>query len=148
MSTDNKEIFRRVVEEVIEGGDFAAFDELIDEQIVCHDPSEPGPIRGHDAYRASMELYRRALAGLQVRIDDQIAEGDKVVTRWTATGRHDSDLFGMPATGKDVEFTGIDIDRIENGRIVEEWVNWDTLGLLYQLGVIPEVSPEAGEQVA
>ena len=148
MSTDNKEIFRRVVEEVIEGGDFAVFDELIDEQIVCHDPSEPEPIRGRDAYRAAMELYRSAFSGLRVRIDDQIAEGDKVVTRWTVSGRHDGDLFGMPATGKDVEFTGIDIDRIENGRIVEEWTNWDTLGLMYQLGVIPEVSPEAGEPVA
>lgn len=148
MSTDNKEIFRRVVEELIEGEDFAALAELIDEQIVCHDPSEPGTIRGRDAYRASMELYRSAFSGLRVRIEDQIAEGDVVVSRWTATGRHDGDLFGMPATGKDVEFTGIDIDRIENGRIVEEWANWDTLGLLYQLGVIPEVSPGAGEAVA
>lgn len=148
MSTESKQIFRRVVEEAIEGGDFGAFDELIDERIVSHDPSEPGPIRGREAYRAAIERYRSAFSGLRIRIDDQIAEGDKVVTRWTATGRHDGDLFGMPATGKDVEFTGIDIDRIENGRIVEEWVNWDTLGLLYQLGVIPEVSPGAGEAVA
>ena len=148
MSNNNKQIFRRVVEEVIEGGDFAAFDELIDQRIVSYDPSEPEPIRGREAYHASMELYRSAFSGLHVRIDDQIAEDAKVVTRWTASGRHDGDLFGMPATGKDVEFTGIDIDRIENGRIVEEWTNWDTLGLMYQLGVIPEVSPQASEPVA
>jgi steroid delta-isomerase-like uncharacterized protein len=148
MSTHDKQIFRRVIEEVIEGGDFAAFEELIDERIVSYDPSEPEPIRGREAYRAAIERYRSAFSGLHVRIDDQVAEGDKVVTRWTASGRHDGELFGMPATGKDVEFTGIDIDRIENGRIVEEWTNWDTLGLMYQLGVIPEVSPEAGEPVA
>ncbi len=147
MSTHDRQIFRRVIEEVIEGGDFAAFEELIDERIVSYDPSEPEPIRGREAYRAALERYRSAFSGLRVRIDDQVAEGDKVVSRWTATGRHDGALFVMPATGKDVEFTGIDIDRIENGRIVEEWTNWDTLGLMYQLGVIPEVSLESREPV-
>jgi steroid delta-isomerase-like uncharacterized protein len=141
VNTDNKRIFRRVVEEVIEGGDVAAFEELVHEQIVCHDPSEPAPIRGREAYRAAIEVYRTAFSGLRVRIDDQVAEGDRVVTRWTASGRHDGDLLGMPATGKEVEFTGIDIDRIENGRVVEEWTNWDALGLMYQLGVVPEAAP-------
>jgi steroid delta-isomerase-like uncharacterized protein len=148
MSTDNKRIPRRLVSEVVENGDLGTLDELIDERIAYHTPSEREPIRGREAYQAGVELYRGALSNLRIRIDDQIAEGDRVVSRWTATGRHDGELLGMPATGRRVEFTGIDIDRIENGRIVEEWTNWDTLGLMYQLGVIPEVSAKAGERIA
>jgi predicted ester cyclase len=83
-----------------------------------------------------MDSFLSALAGLRARIDDQIEQGDKVVTRWSITARHDGELFGAPPTGKEIVFTGIDIHRIENGRIVEEWDNWDALGLMRQLGVV------------
>ncbi len=66
-----------------------------------------------------------------------IAEGDQVVTRWSGRGTHTGDLPGIPATGKQTLVTGIQIDRIVNGKVVEDHVNWDTLGLLQQLGVIP-----------
>ena len=141
MSNANKEIVRRKkFEEMIGNGNSAVVDELVDEDVVSYDPSEPEPVRGRDAYRAGVEMYLNAFSGLRTRIDDQVAEGDKVVTRWTITGRHEGDLSGIPPTGKDVEFTGIDIHRLKDGRIVEEWTHWDTLGLMRQLGVVPEVA--------
>ena len=137
MSNGTKEIVLRKFEALSEGS-LAALDEAIGDEIVSYDPSEPGPLRGRDAYRAAVETYLSAFSGLRARIEDQVAEGDKVATRWTVTGRHDGELSGVPPTGKEVEFTGIDIHRIENGRIVEEWTSWDALGLMRQLGLVPE----------
>jgi steroid delta-isomerase-like uncharacterized protein len=82
-------------------------------------------------------MYRAAFPDLKITVEDQIAEGDKVVTRWTAEGTHDGDLPGLPASGRSSTVTGIGIDRIEGGKIVEAWGNWDTLGMLQQLGAIP-----------
>jgi steroid delta-isomerase-like uncharacterized protein len=82
-------------------------------------------------------MYRAAFSDLQMTVEDQIAEGDMVVTRWTAVGTNDGDLPGMPASGRSSTVTGIGIDRIEDGKIVEAWGNWDTLGMMQQLGVIP-----------
>ena len=88
-----------------------------------------------------MAITSTSTSALAARIDDQVSEGDKVVTRWTFTGRHEGELFGIPATGMDVEFAGIDIHRIREGRIVEEWTTWDALGLVRQLGAAPEMGP-------
>jgi steroid delta-isomerase-like uncharacterized protein len=73
-------------------------------------------------------------------LDEQIAEGDKVVTRWTATGIHQGGFAGFPATGKPVVITAINIHRIENGQIQEGWLNWDALGFLQQVGVAPQLA--------
>jgi steroid delta-isomerase-like uncharacterized protein len=70
-------------------------------------------------------------------IEDQVAEGDKVVTRWTATGTHKGELMGIPPSGKKVRVTGIAIDRLEDGKIVESWSSFDQLGMLQQIGAIP-----------
>jgi steroid delta-isomerase-like uncharacterized protein len=139
MTTDNKALVRREVEEALSGGNLGVLDELIADEYVSYDPAAPEPIRGREAYKALIAGYRQGLGeALAVRIDDQIAEGDKVVTRWTARGRHDGELFGIPPTGRQVEITGISIERLEGGRIVEDWVNWDALGLMRQLKVIPD----------
>lgn len=143
MTTPNKLIVRRKMDEVISSGDLSVLDEVFDEEVVSHDPSEPGPIRGRDAYRASVEELLAAFPRRRLTIDDQVSEGDKVVTRWTFTGRHEGHLFGIPATGVDVEFAGIDIHRVRRGRIVEEWTSWDALGLMRQLGAVPEMGPVA-----
>lgn len=135
---DPKSIVRRKFDEFIPRWDLSLVDEIFGEDIVSHDPAEPAPLRGREAYRASAEVFGAAFPRLRIRIDDQIAEGDRVVTRWTASGRHDGELFGRPATGKQVEFTGIDIHRVRDGRIVEEWASWDALGLMRQLGLIPQ----------
>ena len=92
---------------------------------------------GIDAAKASIAGYRDAFPDLKVTIEDQIAEGDRVVTRWKAKGTQQGELMGMPATGKQATVTGITIDLIKSGRITESRTNWDTLGLLQQLGAIP-----------
>ena len=75
------------------------------------------------------------------RRQEQIAEGDLVVTRWTAMGTNDGELMGMSPTGKSVKIEGIGVDRIADGKVVESWGCWDTLGMMQQLGAIPEAQP-------
>ena len=80
---------------------------------------------------------RAAFSGFTITIDDQIVEGDKGVTRWTARGVHTGEHLGIPATGRQVEITGINIGRFEDGKIVDEWSRGDDVKLLRQLGVLP-----------
>ena len=86
------------------------------------------------------EFITGYLAGFpdgRITIDGQLAEGDMVATRWTGRGTHQGELMGIPPTGKQVTVSGITISRVKNGKVVEEWSNWDTLGMLQQLGVVP-----------
>jgi steroid delta-isomerase-like uncharacterized protein len=136
----NKAISRRVVEEVFNQGRLEAADELVSPDFIGHDPALPEPMRGPDGLRAQAEGYRSAFPDMRLTIEDEIAEGDRVVTRWMARGTHQAELFGIPATGKQATVTGMTIDRIVDGRIVETWNNWDTFGLLQQLGAIPEMA--------
>jgi steroid delta-isomerase-like uncharacterized protein len=74
-------------------------------------------------------------------VEDLIAEGDKVVTRYTFRGTHQGELMGIPATGRVVTYTGIYISRLAGGKFVEDWVSFDALGLMQQLGAIPQMAP-------
>lgn len=82
-------------------------------------------------------MYRSAYPDTHFTVEDQIAEGDKVVTRWTGRGTHQGELMGVAPTGNEVTVRGIEIDRIVGGRIEETWVNYDTSGMMQQLGVVP-----------
>jgi len=84
-----------------------------------------------------VSMYLTAYPDTHFTIEDQIAEGDTVVTRWTARGTHKGPLMGIPPTGKQVTVTGISIGRVVNGKTVEGWSNYDTLGMMQQLGVVP-----------
>ena len=88
--------------------------------------------------KKTIAMYREAFPDTSFEIEDQLAEGDKVVTRWTATGTMEGELMGMQPTGKNATITGITIDRIEKGKIVEGWTNWDTLAMMQNIGAIPE----------
>jgi steroid delta-isomerase-like uncharacterized protein len=88
-------------------------------------------------YKQLVTMYLAAFPDLHLTIEDQIAEGDKVVIRWTAHGTHKGNFMGIPPTGKEAVVTGITIDRFANGKTVEAWNNSDDLGLLQQLGVVP-----------
>jgi len=140
MSEQNKTIARRQVEEAFNEGKLGVIDELIAPSFVNHDPATPEPIRGPEDFKEFVKTYRSAFPDLRVTIEDQIAEGDKVVSRWSARGTQKGELLGMPASGKQATVTGISIDKIEGGKIVESWNNWDTLGMLQQLGAIPETA--------
>jgi steroid delta-isomerase-like uncharacterized protein len=140
MSEQNKAVSRRLVEEFFVAGNFDVADELVDASYIGHDVAAPEPIRGHEGLKEQAKGYRGAFPDLTLTIEDQIAEGDKVTTRWTARGTHRGDLFGISPTGKQATISGITIDRFSGGKIVESWDNWDALGLMQQLGAIPAMA--------
>ena len=136
MSEQNKAIVRRLMEGCFNTGDLAVIDELCSTDYVSHDPGQD--VRGPEEFRQQGTMYRTAFPDdIQVTIKDQIAEGDMVVTRWTGGGTHKGQMMDIPPTGNYVTVTGIDISRIESGKIVESWSNFDQLGMMQQLGVIP-----------
>ena len=135
MANGNKEIVRRVLEEIWE--DPGVADELVSSDYVGHDPARPDPIRGPQGVKDNARDYRNAFEGARIIVKDQIAEGDVVASRWEGRGRHTGELMGIAPTGKDVVVEGINFSRIKDGRVVEEWSNWDTLGMLQQIGAIP-----------
>jgi predicted ester cyclase len=133
-SEDNTKAVRACFENASQGN-FDALDEILAPDYVLH----PEEVRGREGLQAMVEGYRSALSGLRVTIDQQFTEGDYVATRFTISGTHDGDLMGTPATGNPVAFTGITISRCEGGRIVEEWEITDAVGLLRQVGALPEM---------
>ncbi|MGH2954469.1 MAG: ester cyclase [Solirubrobacterales bacterium] len=137
----NQEIARRIPEEGFGGGNFDLFDEHVAEDYVGHDPVDEEDSRGVEALKERASGYRTAFSDLNVAVEECFGEGDLVCTRWTASGTHDGELFGMPPTGKSMRIEGLSIDRFENGKVVETWDNWDALGMMQQLGAIPEQQP-------
>ncbi len=135
MSTEeNKALDRRFTEEVWNRGNLAVVDELMSADYHEHDPTIPA---GSEGFKQFVLMYRSAFPDVNFTIEDQIAEGDKVVSRWTARGTHKGELMGIPPTGKQVTVTGIVIGRYANGKLVEGWSNYDALGMLQQLGAVP-----------
>ena len=112
-------------------------DEVYTPDLVWHDPDQE--IRGSEEAKQFLSTYQTAFPDLNATVEDVIAEGDKVVTRWTIRGTHQGEIeeFGPP-TGKQAELQGITIHRIEGGKILEEWNRYDNLSLLQQLGLAPE----------
>ena len=132
----NKAVVRRFYEE-IDKGNLAAMDELVAENYIDHSPPPfPGLAPGRAGLKQAFEIFWVATPG-QHHIEDQIAEGDKVVTRIRVTGTHEDDLPGISKTGNKLETTATVTHRIEDGRLAEKWSNKDELGFLQQLGVIP-----------
>jgi predicted ester cyclase len=134
----NKENARRWFEEVFSNGNLVLIPELIAPEYVNHDTNVPGGVwRGLEGANALIDTYRSPWPDVRFTVEDQVTEGDRVVTRWSATGSHTAPFGKISATGKKVVFTGINVKRIVNGKAVEEWVNFDLMGLLQQLGAIP-----------
>jgi len=145
MSTEeNKAIHRRVFEEVFNQGKLDVASQIFATDYIFH-VSVPGEVRGPEGFKQMVSMYRTAFPDLQYTIEDQISEGDKVVTRWTCSGTHKGELMGIAPTSVQGTVTGIVIGRIAGGKIVEDWGNWDALGMLQQLGVVPPIG-EAGKE--
>jgi steroid delta-isomerase-like uncharacterized protein len=137
----NKAVARRFLEEVFGQGKLAVADEIVAPDHVDRGPGTlPGLPPGPEGSKMIVTVYRNAFPDIHFTIDEQIAEGDKVVTRWTGHATHKGELAGIPATGKSATVAGIGVDRIENGKIVESWGLFDQFGMLQQLGVIPAPS--------
>jgi predicted ester cyclase len=138
-SEQNKAIVRRLLEEPWKG-DLRVIDELVDRKYVGYDPAIPEPLRGPEGFKENISTYRAAYSDARITVDEQIAEGDKVATRWTGRGKHDGDLMGIDPTGKQVKVSGLTLSRLTNGKVIEEYTNWDTFGMMQQLGVVPELA--------
>jgi steroid delta-isomerase-like uncharacterized protein len=140
MSEHNKAVVRRLFEEVINKGNLSVADELFTPNYEHHDPSSPDFGRGPESAKKRATLYRNAFPDLRMTIEDIIAEGDTVMVRWSSRGTHKGELRGIAPTGKQVNVSGVTIARLSNGKLAEAHVNWDALGLMQQLGAVPEVA--------
>ena len=141
----NKASSRRFLEEAANKGNLDLIDEIADANCVTHQADGVGnDLRGREALKQLVKMYKVAFPDLRFTVEDQVAEGDKVVTRWSSEGTHKGELMGIPPTGKHAaHVTGISIDRYSGGKFVEGWTNWDTLGLMQKLGVIPALGQPA-----
>ena len=139
MSEGNKNAVRRLFEEVWNKGNLQVTDELFTPNYTHHDASTPDVGRGPESEKKRATLYRTAFPDLHLTIEDVIAEGETVMTRWSCRGTHKGDLSGIAPTGKQFTISGVSIARFANGKMAEGWVNWDALGLMQQLGVVPEL---------
>ncbi len=135
MSTEENKALTRRAFDALNQRNWAAFYELIAPDFVLHDASTT--IQGLEAYKQFISMYYTAFPDLHFIVEDLIAEGDRVVARYTSSGTQQGALMGIPPTGKQVTVTGILINRSVNDKAVEEWLNFDALGMLQQLGVIP-----------
>jgi steroid delta-isomerase-like uncharacterized protein len=139
MSELNKRVVRRLFEEVWNKGNLLVADELFTPNYAHHDSSTPDVGRGPESEKKRATLYRAAFPDIQLTIEDIIAEGETVMARWSCRGTHRGDLRGVAPTGKQFNISGVSIARFANGKVAEGWVNWDALGLMQQLGVVPEI---------
>jgi steroid delta-isomerase-like uncharacterized protein len=144
MSDQNKALARRAIEEVFNQGKLNVIDELVASNATFHDANVPGgKFTGPEGMKQFVQIYRTAFPDIHITIEDQVAEGDKVVTRWTGRGTHKGDLMGIKPTNKQATVTGTDVERYQNGKVVESWASYDMLGMLQQLGVVPAMTPAA-----
>ena len=140
----NKAVVRREVEELYNHtGNLDAVEEIFSPDYVSHEPTS-GEVRGIEGARQFAATFRQAFPDLENTIEDMVAEGDKVAVRFRARGTYQgqTEAFGPP-TGKRMEITGITIKRLYDGKIVEAWTNFDALGMMQQLGMIPEAAGQA-----
>ena len=140
MSEKNKALVKRFFDELCNGRKLEVADQIFSANHSYHDPQIPtGP--GPQGMKQVISTYQKAYGDAHWDVNEMIAAGeDVVVTRWTGSGTHSAELMGIAPTRKKVKVSGIWIHRISAGKIVESWNNWDTLGMLQQLGVVPAMT--------
>jgi steroid delta-isomerase-like uncharacterized protein len=140
MSENNKAVVRRLIEEFWNKGNQSLADQLFTPNYTHHDSSTPDFGHGPEGERKRATLYRTAFPDIHLTVEDIVAEGETVMTRWSCRGTHKGDLNGIVPTGKQVNISGVTVVRLTNGKMAEGYVNWDALGLMQQLGVVPELA--------
>jgi predicted ester cyclase len=126
---DAERVFRRLVDEVINGGQLSAIDELVAKDYVDHTGGEGGPA----GYRETIEFVQAAFSGMHMTIHDVLGVGDRVAVRFSVEATHTGEFMGLAATGKQVTWEGISIIRVADGKMAERWNVSDMLGLLEQI---------------
>ena len=137
MSEQNKALVIRITEEVANRGNFSVVEDLVAPEYVGHSPTHSGgEARGREGYRGFYQTLRAAFPDLEYKIEDLVAEDDKVVSRWRARGTHRGEFRGLQPTGKSGEVAGTSLFRIADGRVIECWTNADDLSLMQLVGAI------------
>jgi steroid delta-isomerase-like uncharacterized protein len=134
---DNKTIIRRFVEDGLNRRNATLIEEVYAAEYIGHDPERPTPRRIDDLRQGMVGLLGKVFPDAQYSIEDLVAENDLVVWHWTFRATHQSELMGIPPSGKSIVFSGVNIFRMANGKVVEDWVYRDTVGMLRQLGAMP-----------
>jgi steroid delta-isomerase-like uncharacterized protein len=138
---ENKALARRELQEIFAAnGNLDAAEDIYAPNYVSHQPAGDENLRGPEAIKQFAAGMRQAFPDLEIIIEEQIAEGDKVLTRFRTRGTHRGELWGIPPTGKVVEITNMSICRIEGGKMAEEWPAPDRLGMMQQLGLLEQPS--------
>jgi steroid delta-isomerase-like uncharacterized protein len=137
MSDENKAVARRFFE-IFNEGNVDAVDDIVAADAINHDAYNPYASEGAAGAKKSITMYREAFPDISFELGVQIAEGDYVATPWSGTGTHEGPIMGIEPSGNSSTVTGIVIDRIEDGKIVESWNSWDTLGMMQSIGAIPQ----------
>jgi steroid delta-isomerase-like uncharacterized protein len=140
---ENKAVARRWFEDLFNAGNLEVADEIIAPDHINHDPTLPDIPPGPEGQKQIVNLYRGAFTNAHISVEEQLAEGERVATRWTGSGTHQDELMGVAPTGNQVTVTGITINRLSGGKIAESWSNYDALGMMQQIGAAP--SPEGGQ---
>lgn len=137
MAVDIKQVSRKILEDVFGKGKLEYLDDVCDASFKARDPL----IGDYDlaGLKGEVQMYRRAFPDLKPALLGICAEGDTVCVRWRMSGTHDDALLGVQATGKKVNVEGITFDRYRNGKLIESFTQWDTLGFLQTLGIIPKL---------
>ncbi|MBY8855072.1 ester cyclase [Nocardia sp. CA2R105] len=143
MSEQNKAAAKRIFD-AWNTRDFEVFDEVLAADYIDHSPQNPyADTHGPEGIKRFARMYIDAISDQRFLVNEQIAEGDLVTTRWTGTGTNDGEIMGMPATGKSAVVQGITMQRFQDGKAVEGWTCWDTLGMMQQLGLVQQAHTAA-----
>lgn len=134
---ENVERLRRLFDGVWNGEDPTVAADLVSEEYIIHDRELAQQLRGPELYRTLASTTRDGFSDMTITIEDSVAAGDRVALRWTMSGTHDGSVFGIEPTGKQIEYSAIEIDRFEDDLLAESWVQGDMLGLMEQLGALP-----------
>jgi steroid delta-isomerase-like uncharacterized protein len=136
MSTDaNKAIIRDFFAQVWNAGDEAAIDRFIAEDAAGNDPDFG---IGREGFKEQWRKWREAFPDLHFEVEEMVAEGDTVVSRWTLTGTHAGPFLGIAPTSRSIRVAGMSLDHLSDGLLISGFDGWDNLGLRQQLGAIPE----------
>lgn len=126
----------RVWDEAVENGDVDVIDEALTDGYVGHTPGTPEGIRGPDGFKQFVRALREAFPDLEVTIDDRIVTDDAIVDRYTLRGTHEGKFRGIAPTGTEIEFTGIVVHYVDNGKVRKDVAEFDVLDVVQQLGAV------------
>lgn len=137
----NKELVRRTLDEAFSKGNVDVLDEVLADGFVAHAPAEPGhgpETQDRERLKEEIRRNREVFPDLTFTVEELVAEGNTVAVRWSMQGTHEGALPDLDPTGEEVTVRGMNFMHVEDGKIVEDWVLWDSLGMMQQLGIGPE----------